>query len=195
MKVHSAAQIHPLAHVSDATIGARTRVWQFASVIRGAKLGDDCNVASCATIDGSVFGDRCIICQGAAMGPGFRFGDDCFVGPNVTICNDAWPSAAKSGGGAGGEWNIEPFQSGEWAVIAEDGVSIGANAVVLPGVRLGSGCVVAAGAVVTGDIPARCLWMRDGTIRPLPSRRKRMRFAAEPKSIVDGDGKTVWIVP
>jgi UDP-2-acetamido-3-amino-2,3-dideoxy-glucuronate N-acetyltransferase len=173
-KIHASASIHPLAHVEDSIVGPRTRIWQFASVIRGTVLGADCTVASCATLDGPHFGDRCIISQGAAMGPGFRFGSDIFVGPNVTVCNDRWPTTSKIGFG------IDHLRAGRWVVIVKDGASIGANAVVLPGVTIGERAMIAAGAVVKADVPADHLLHRDGTmveIHPV-SRTRRMRFVA-----------------
>lgn len=162
------AQIHALALVDpNATVGARTRIWQFASVIRGTVLGDDCNVASGATLDGPKFGDRCIICQGAALGPGFLLGDDCFVGPNVTFCNDRWPLTDKEG------FDISPFQAGFFTVLVGHRVSIGANVVVLPGVLIGAGSMIAAGAVVERDVPEATLHRRDGSLVPLDGRVPR----------------------
>lgn len=170
--IDPSAKIHRLALVEDSEIGPRTRVWQFASVIRGTRLGADCNVASCATLDGPVFGDRCIISQGVAMGPGFLFGNDIFVGPNVTVCNDRWPRVHKHG------FNIEAFQRGDFTVVVKDGATIGANAVVLPGVIIGKRVMVAAGAVVDKDVPDDHVFRRDGSIRPLNPRRtpQRMRI-------------------
>lgn len=166
------ARIHPLAHVEGATIGARSRVWQFATVIRGTILGEDCNVASCATLDGPRFGDRCIISQGVAMGPGFKFGNDIFVGPNVTICNDRWPVTAKEG------FDIDRLRNGFWTVIVEDLVGIGANAVVLPGIRISRGSMIAAGAVVDRNVPPFYLFRRDGKLTELDGRKiVRMRKA------------------
>lgn len=174
--IHETAFIHPKAHVEGVTIGARTKVWQFASVIRGTVLGEDCNVASCATLDGPVFGDRCKISQGVAMGPGFKFGDDVFVGPNVTVCNDRWPAAHQDGF----DMAALQWKWGEWTVIVEDGASIGANAVVLPGVVIGAGAVIAAGAVVNRSVPAGHLF-RNGRSVPIGSQfnTKRMWRAGE----------------
>ena len=170
--IHPTAFVHPLAYVDEAQVGARTRIWQFASVIRGTVLGEDCNVASCATLDGPVFGDRCIICQGVAMGPGFLFGSDVFVGPNVTICNDRWPVYDKDG------FDGNALRNGRWAVIVENGASIGANAVVLPGVVIGARAMVAAGAVATKNVPPDHLLKRDGSLVEIAPewRQRRMRF-------------------
>lgn len=168
--IHSSAKIHRLALVENSEIGPRTRVWQFASVIRGTRLGADCNVASCATLDGPVFGNRCIISQGVAMGPGFLFGDDIFVGPNVTVCNDRWPRVSKDG------FDIGVFQRGDFTVVVKDGATIGANAVVLPGVIIGKRAMIAAGAVVDKDVPDDHILRRDGRMSPLSPKRNPCRM-------------------
>lgn len=165
------AHIHRLALVEDATVGARSRVWQFASVIRGAVVGEDCNIASGACIDGSQIGDRCIIGHNLAMGPGFRLFDDVFVGPNVTFCNDAWPRAIK------GDFDASRFNPVTFAIIVESRASIGANSVILPGVRIGFGAMIAAGSVVTKDVPARALWKDRAIVETNIRERPRMRFA------------------
>src|SRR5262249_33649100 len=82
--IHTMAVVH-----DDCEIGEGTKIWQFASVLRGAVLGRDCIVASGACFDGSVAGDRTILCHNLAAGPGFRLGDDVFIAPNVTLANDA----------------------------------------------------------------------------------------------------------
>ena len=168
------AKIHAMACVDGVGgIGARSAVWQFASVIRGAILGDDCNVASGATIDGSRFGDRCRIGHGVAMGPGFHIADDVFVGPNVTFCNDAWPRASKTG------FDVSRFDGSRWAVTVDNGASIGANAVIMAGVSIGANAMIAAGEVVRADVVANTLLI-GGVARyyetPL-DKRERMRFA------------------
>lgn len=167
------AVIHPRAHVdTSVTIGPGTRVWQMASVTRGTVLGSDCVVWPFALLDGAVFGDRCKIASGVAMGPGFLVGDDVFIAPSVTFANDAWPEASPEGFEEG------MLRSGNWAVVVGDGACIGANAVVLPGVRIGVGSIVAAGAVVSDHVPDGCLWRRDGSLMAVPETRRgrRMRF-------------------
>jgi acetyltransferase-like isoleucine patch superfamily enzyme len=141
--------------IHDADIGARTKVWQFASVIRGAKLGEDCVVGSCAIVDAATIGDRCHIGHGAQVHPGSVLGDDVFVGPGAVICNDAWPRVHKRG-----------FEAPGVAVIC-DHASIGANAVVLPGLTVGVGAMVAAGAVVTRSVPARHRYLASGQVEPI----------------------------
>lgn len=161
--------IHDLAHVHGAFLGEGVTIWQFASVTGGTVLGDGCTVSPFAMLHGPVFGARCVISGGVMMGPGFKIGSDCFIGPNVTLCNDAWPAADKDG------WDRDAL---EWCVVIGDRVSIGAGAVVLPGVRIGEGAVIAAGAVVDRNVPAESLFLRAGSVRPLPPkhRRKRVRL-------------------
>jgi len=171
--VDPTAFIHPQALVSNSFIGARTKVWQFASVIRGTHLGEDCVVASGATLDGPWFGDRCIISPGVDIGPGFLIGDDIFLGPNVVLCNDAWPCYSKDG------FDAELLREDFVTVQIKNGASIGANAVVLPGVTIGKRAMVSAGAVVKTSVPDNHLFMRDGTLLKIKTewRQRRMREA------------------
>jgi UDP-2-acetamido-3-amino-2,3-dideoxy-glucuronate N-acetyltransferase len=170
------AFVHPKAHVEGATLGARTKVWQFATVIRGARLGTDCAVAAGACLDGPTLGDRCIVSPGVDIGPGFVIGDDVFIGPNVVLCNDAWPRACKTG------FDSSAFDADHVAVRIGDGASIGANATVMAGVSIGPGAMIAAGSVVTRDVPAHTLW-RDGMMSRITDdehmMRRRMRFAGD----------------
>lgn len=156
------AFIHKYA-VTDGVgrIGARTKVWQFASVIRGAILGDDCVVASGACFDGSVAGDRVIICHNLAAGPGFKLGNDVFIAPNVTLCNDVWPRAHKRG------FDPAKFDGTRWAIIIEDGATIGAGAVVLPGVHVGRNAMVGAGVVCAKSVPAGHLMLSGQVCVPI----------------------------
>lgn len=173
--IDPSAFIHPKAHVDGSTVGARTKVWQFATVIRGTVLGADCSIASGVTLDGPVFGDRCIVSPGVDIGPGFVVEDDVFLGPNVVLCNDAWPTVDKAG------WDGDALRNGFVTVRICDGASIGANAVVLPGVTVGARAMVAAGAVCGRDVPAGHLFKRDGTVVEINTAwaRRRMRAAAQ----------------
>jgi len=162
--------IHDLAHLHGAFLGEGVTIWQFASVTGGTVLGDGCSVSPFAMLHGPRFGKRCVISGGVMMGPGFVIGDDCFVGPNVTLCNDMWPETNKDG------LDLEGLRSGEFVTVkVGDRVCIGAGVVILPGVTIGDDAVVAAGAVVGGDVPAGMVWLRDGRTVRKPAVRKRMR--------------------
>lgn len=168
--------IHPYAIVdSDCEIGAGTIIRQFASVTRGAKLGRDCRVAPGACFDGSVAGDRVVLLHNLAAGPGFLLRDDVFIGPNVTLCNDHWPRANKAG------FHPERFDGATWAIIIDEGASVGAGATVLAGVHIGAGAMIPAGSVVNKDVPAQHIWLSNGTCFPIgdESQKARMRFASE----------------
>ena len=134
--------VHPLADVQTGAIGASTRIWQFAVVLPGARIGAESNICSHCFIENDVvIGDRVTIKSGVQLWDGVTLEDDVFVGPNVSFTNDHWPRS--------GSRDFERLPT--WV---GNGASIGAGAVILPGLRIGAGAFVAAGAVVTRDVPA-----------------------------------------
>jgi len=168
--------IHPLAHVDDSVrLGEGTKVWQFASITRGTVMGRDCSVSPHAMLDGSFYGDRVIVSGGVMAGAGFKVGNDVFLGPNVVLCNDCWPYTTKEG------YRDDLLRDDEhFAVVVEDGVAIGAGALILPGVRIAAGAVVAAGAVIGRDVPAGMVARRNGYTAPsvpVDWKERRMRWA------------------
>ena len=139
--------IHQLSSVMTECIGNHTRIWQYVVVLPGAKIGDDCNICSHCFIENDVvIGDRVTIKNGVSIYDGLRIGNDVFIGPNVSFTNDNFPRSKKI-----------PDQFLE--TVIEDGASIGAGAVVLPGLRIGRNAMVAAGAVVTRSVPPNALVM------------------------------------
>lgn len=141
--IHARSVVH-----ADCRLGEGVRVWQFASVLRGARLGDGSSVGGCAVVDGARLGARARIGHGAQIHPGVVAGDDLFVGPGAIICNDPWPWLDAK------DFDLAALIEGRSiTVLIEDKVTIGAGAIVLPGVRLGKGCVVAAGIIVRRDVP------------------------------------------
>ena len=167
--------IHPLAHVdASVLLGEGTTVWQFASLIRGASVGNGCSIGACSVVDGSIVGDRCAIGHGAQIHPSAWLWDDVFIGPGAVLCNDVWPSTSKEG------FDVSALAS-RHTIVIESGASIGANAVILPGVRIGSGAVVAAGVRCCESVPANTLLKPDGSYGRKPEKMdiaRRMRFAA-----------------
>jgi UDP-2-acetamido-3-amino-2,3-dideoxy-glucuronate N-acetyltransferase len=137
--------IHPSADVADCVIGEGTRVWQFVVILAGARIGRDCNICSHVLIEGDVeLGDRVTIKSGVQLWNGLRIADDVFIGPNVTFTNDRMPRSRQ--------YDFVLQQT-----IVEPGASIGAGAVILPGIRIGQGAMVGAGAVVTKNVAAHSL--------------------------------------
>ncbi len=133
--------IHPSADVQTTAIGIETRIWQYAVILPGAKIGEEVNVCSHCLIESDVVvGNRVTIKSGVQLWDGLRVDDDVFIGPNVTFTNDKFPRS-----------KIYPEQFLQTRL--EKGASIGGGAVILPGVTIGMGAMVGAGAVVTKSVP------------------------------------------
>ncbi|WP_280154989.1 N-acetyltransferase [Piscinibacter sp. XHJ-5] len=133
--------VHPLSDVQTTEIGAGTRIWQYVVVLPGARIGRECNICSHCFIESEVsIGDRVTIKSGVQVWNGITLEDGVMVGPNVSFTNDRHPRSGNRG-----------FRL-ERTVVARD-ASIGAGAVLLPGLRIGAGATVGAGAVVTRDVP------------------------------------------
>jgi acetyltransferase-like isoleucine patch superfamily enzyme len=113
----------------------------------GARVGRDCNVGDHAFIeDGAVVGDRVTVKNNVLLWRGVVVDDDVFLGPNVVFTNDLRPRAAVK----------KPPES-LVPTLVHSGASIGANATIVCGVTVGEGAMVAAGSVVTTDVPAFAL--------------------------------------
>lgn len=184
--ISETAFIHPLAVVEDSAVGKHSNIWQFASVIRGAVIGEDCTVASGACIDGSRIGNNSIVSQNVAMGAGFLVGENVFIGPNVTLCNDAWPRASKEkfvGYNPAICFEEAYLARPHVSIIIEDGASIGANAVVLPGLTIGAGAMIAAGSVVNRCVPPECLFLKNGSMYKITSKEEREHLEARMRFI------------
>jgi acetyltransferase-like isoleucine patch superfamily enzyme len=137
-----APSIHATADVQALKIGARTRVWQFVVILPQAEIGEDCNICSHCFIENDVIvGDRVTVKSGVQLWDGVRLEDDVFVGPNVTFTNDRMPRS-----------RVYPESFPQTWV--RRGASIGGGATLLPGIEIGEGAMVGAGAVVTRNVPA-----------------------------------------
>ena len=133
--------IHERALVESDTIGSGTRIWAFAHVMPGAVIGAGCNVCDHTYLEGGVvIGDRVTIKSGVYLWDGLRIEDDVFIGPQATFTNDPFPRSRQ------------PFE-GTITVIRR-GASIGAGAVLLPGITVGERAMIGAGSVVTKDVPS-----------------------------------------
>lgn len=135
------ATIHDTADVKTDQIGDGTRIWQYVVILKDARIGKDVNICSHCLIENDVvIGDNVTIKSGVQLWDGIRIADNVFVGPNVTFTNDKFPRSKNY-----------PEKFLETSI--ERGASIGAGAVILPGVNIGVGAMVGAGAVVTTSVP------------------------------------------
>jgi acetyltransferase-like isoleucine patch superfamily enzyme len=132
--------VHPTALVASSSIGDGTRIWAFVNILEGARIGRDCNVCDRCFIENDVVvGDRVTIKCGVSLWDGVRLENDVFVGPNVAFSNDPRPRS-------GVHLAAHP------ETFVREGASLGAGAVLLPGVTVGRWALVGAGAVVTEDV-------------------------------------------
>jgi UDP-2-acetamido-3-amino-2,3-dideoxy-glucuronate N-acetyltransferase len=124
--------------IRDSEIGEGTEIRDQVNLYK-CKIGKDCKIESFVYIEeGVVIGDRCKIKPNVYIPSGVKIEDDVFIGPNTTFTNDKHPRAS-------GDWKLVE-------TVVCKGASIGANAVILPGVRIGKGATIGAGAVVTRDV-------------------------------------------
>ncbi len=133
--------VHENALLESDQVGGGTRVWAFAHVLPGARIGADCNICDHTFIENDVvIGDRVTIKPGVQLWDGTRIEDDVFVGPNATFTNDPAPRSKQ-------------YLDEHPVTVVRRGASIGANATILPGITIGQHAMVGAGAVVTRSVP------------------------------------------
>src|SRR5258706_11695473 len=127
---------HPLALVETEAIGPGTRVWAWAHVMSGARVGSDCNIGEhCFIESGVVLGDRVTVKNGVSVWDGVVVEDDVFLGPNAVLTNDLRPRSKLNRGRVR-------------STLLERGASVGANATLLCGITVGTYAMIGAGAVV-----------------------------------------------
>lgn len=135
--VHESAIVDEPAH-----IGAGTRIWHFCHVMAGAHIGLDSMLGQGCFVGGRVrIGNRCRVQNNVSLYDGVVLEDDVFIGPSVVFTNVETPRAFVS-------------RKDEYKTTrVRQGATVGANVTLVPGVTLGQYCFVAAGAVVTRDVP------------------------------------------
>jgi UDP-2-acetamido-3-amino-2,3-dideoxy-glucuronate N-acetyltransferase len=137
--------VHERGLCESEDVGPGTRIWAFAHVLAGARVGADCNICDGVFVeDGVVVGDRVTLKSGVQLWKGVELEDDVFVGPNATFTNDRFPRSRR--------W-LESYPR----TVVRAGASIGANATILPGLEIGRGAMVGAGAVVTRSVPPHAI--------------------------------------
>ncbi len=134
---------HPLAAIDDgATIGKGTRIWHFTHVLKNTVIGENCNIGQNVMIGPDVrVGDRCKLQNNVSIYPGVTLEDGVFCGPSCVFTNVLTPRA-------------EIERKNEFLpTLVKRGATIGANATIVCGSTLGEYSFIAAGAVVTKDVP------------------------------------------
>lgn len=147
-RIHATAEVSP-----DATVGDGTQIWNEAQVREGARIGRECILGKGVYVDTDVVvGDRCKMENRASLFRGVTLEDGVFIGPHAVFANDRFPRAINTDGTrkTDADWTVEPTTVGR-------GASVGAAAVILPGITIGASAMVAAGAVVTADVPAHAI--------------------------------------
>ena len=138
---------HPQAIVESTEVGAGSRIWAFAHILPGARIGQDCNICDHVFIENDVkLGDRVTVKCGVQLWDGVEIEDDVFIGPNATFTNDPFPRSKQ---------HLTAYPR----TLVRSGASIGANATILPGLTVGRSAMVGAGAVVTRSAPPNAIVM------------------------------------
>ena len=147
---------HRLAVVESAVVGKGTRVWAFAHVMKGARVGARCNLGEGVFVEsGVVVGDDVTVKNRVALYDGVTVADEAFLGPHAVFTNDLRP---RSGPFKRPPSTFAPTRVGR-------GATVGANATVVCGHDIGAYAMIAAGAVVTKDVPPHAL------VAGVPARR------------------------
>ncbi len=139
--------VHPMGLCESTEVGPRTRVWAFAHVLAGARIGSDCNIGDHAFVEiGAQLGNNVTVKNGVLVWDGVTVEDDVFLGPAMVFTNDYAPRAF-----------IKKGKDQLLSTTVRRGATIGANATIVCGVMIGEFAFVAAGAVVTRDVPPHAL--------------------------------------
>ncbi|MFC1808428.1 acyltransferase [Candidatus Omnitrophota bacterium] len=139
--------IHESALISkSAKIGKGTKIWAFVQIGENARIGKNCIIGNGAYIDRNVrIGDNVKIHNKALLYDGLIVEDNCFIGPGACFTNDKFPVYNKRRDLKGISWRVK------------EGASIGANAVILPDLTIGSKAMIGAGSVVTKSVPDKAV--------------------------------------
>ena len=136
------ASIHPSAIIdSGAEIGDGSMVWVNVQIREGAKIGKNCVLSKDVYVDCNVsIGDECKIQNAVSIYDGVTIESQVFVGPNASFTNDKVPRAFNV------DWEITK-------TLVQKGASLGANCTIICGIVIGEYAMIAAGSVVTKDVP------------------------------------------
>ena len=145
VKIAHQPYIHPLADVHSLQIGEDSRIWQYSVILAQAEIGKNCNICAHTLIENDVvIGNNVTVKSGVFLWDGITIQDNVFIGPNVTFTNDKHPRSKQ-------------YPEEFLRTVIEQGASIGANATILPGIKIGKNAMIGAGAVVTKDVPEKAI--------------------------------------
>lgn len=146
--------IHPTAVIEDRVeIGTNTRIWMNVQIRPDVRIGKNCNIGRNAYIEnGARIGDNCKIHNNSMLFSTVELEDGVFIGPGAILTNDKVPRAVNLDGSlkSADDWHAGHIHIGR-------GASVGAGAIVLTDLSIGVWAMVAAGSVVTADVPAHAL--------------------------------------
>jgi predicted dehydrogenase/acetyltransferase-like isoleucine patch superfamily enzyme len=139
--------VHESAYVDeDVTIGEGTKIWHFAHILTGSRIGERCTIGQNVMVGPDVtIGNECKIQNNVSIYKGVHLEDEVFCGPSCVFTNVINPRSSID--------RSDEFRT----TTVRTGATIGANATIVCGNELGAYCFVAAGAVVTRDVPAFAL--------------------------------------
>ena len=149
--------VHPTSIVDEnVDIGENTKIWHFSHVQSGARIGKNCSFGQNVNISNNVqIGNGCKVQNNVSLYEGVELEDYVFCGPSCVFTNDLTPRAKYPKGKAGYK-----------KTVVKEGASIGANATIVCGHTIGKWALIAAGAVVSSDVPDHALMMG------VPARRR-----------------------
>ena len=131
---------------NNVTIGERTKIWHFSHILNATTIGKNCVIGQNVMIGPSVdIGNNCKIQNNVSIYKGVTISDNVFCGPSCVFTNVINPRA-----------NIDRTNEFKNTMV-EKGVTIGANATIICGNRLGEYCMIGAGAVVTKNVKKHSL--------------------------------------
>ncbi len=136
--------VHESSYIDDdVSIGVGTKIWHFCHVQKGARIGENCSLGQNVNVSNNVIiGNNCKIQNNVSIYEGVELEDGVFCGPSCVFTNDLTPRARYPKG-------HENYKK----TTVKEGASIGANATIVCGHTVGKFAMVAAGAVVTKDVP------------------------------------------
>jgi acetyltransferase-like isoleucine patch superfamily enzyme len=146
--------VHPTSIIETEQIGEGTRIWAFTQVMKDVSIGTRCNIGShCFIESGVTIGDNVTIKNGNMIWSGVTLEEGVFVGPQVVFTNDLYPRSPRLP-------QAQPrYSDTAWLLptVVGRGASLGAGAVLIPGLTIGAFATVGAGSVVTKHVPPYAL--------------------------------------